>query len=482
MRHIFVFIVFLFSFNVSAEIRNINYVWARHAAAASNCGASVGVKADIQKLASCLGANVRGSGSRQVIKYGAGGSKTSIVSFSGAATSCPLGQFINDNGVCSEPEQDFCQSDKIKGVRQSAQASCVSPLFYNEQCDSAKEQFLSSCTDFKTNDTDPLGKQGNPNPVDPIDPNGGGTGGNTGGNTGSGDSPCILNCGNESDDPTKTFCSSAAAISKVNSNRALCSLRAGSNTFSFVIKGCSESTKRVKTECNIDTPPDPTTTTDPTTTDPTTNPDSTDNKNLLNKLSSLESASTLGLNAIRESTDYGFNELGTVTADGFNLMGDKFDSGFDGLSNKFDSGFDGIGAINKNGFDSLGKKLDGLGEKFDGLIDNFSFKKTDGFEVTDEVRGINVGDLDQLKKDIIEKKKVLSTAIDDGYASLKNSFTLNISSSGNDSDLGFNISRGGKSIAVANPLTTWSKYYNDLGMVIMMLAGMSSVVIVCSKN
>ena len=87
----------------------------------------------------------------------------------------------------------------------------------------------------------------------------------------------------------------------------------------------------------------------------------------------------------------------------------------------------------------------------------------------------------KLRDDTAALEDSLQSVITSNISSLKNVFTVNVTG-GSASDLGFNISRGGKSIAVANPLTTWSKYYGEIGLVIMMLAAMGALVIVCSKN
>jgi len=91
------------------------------------------------------------------------------------------------------------------------------------------------------------------------------------------------------------------------------------------------------------------------------------------------------------------------------------------------------------------------------------------------------GQIDKLRNDTFDLEQSLGNVIDSNIASLKSSFVVNVTGGGT-SDLGFTISKAGHSIAVANPLNNWVKYYNDIGIVVMLLATMSALVIVCSKN
>jgi len=90
-------------------------------------------------------------------------------------------------------------------------------------------------------------------------------------------------------------------------------------------------------------------------------------------------------------------------------------------------------------------------------------------------------ELTKLRTEITDLETLRTTELDSNIQSLKNIFKVNVSG-GSVSDTSFTLNVAGLSIAVPNVLTTWSKYYSDIGMVIMMLAAMSALVIVCSKN
>ncbi|GIC79357.1 hypothetical protein [Moritella sp. F3] len=141
----------------------------------------------------------------------------------------------------------------------------------------------------------------------------------------------------------------------------------------------------------------------------------------------------------------------------------------------------------------LNTALGGLGEKLDDLKPEEPTP-----EPEPEDTGMGKVSLDPVDKTLINslfsaektnelKDKVavldqeLTDGIDFNIKELKKSFTVSVSSTAQ-SDVGFNLSVAGMSIAVPNPLTTWSKYYGEIGVIIMLLASMSALVIVCSKN
>lgn len=139
----------------------------------------------------------------------------------------------------------------------------------------------------------------------------------------------------------------------------------------------------------------------------------------------------------------------------------------------------------------LNTALGGLGEKLDDL-------KLEEPTPEPEDTGMGKVSLDPVDKTLInglfsaektnelkDKAAALDQELTDGIDSnikeLKKSFTVSVSSTAQ-SDVGFNLSVAGMSIAVPNPLTTWSRYYGEIGVIIMLLASMSALVIVCSKN
>ncbi|QUM77785.1 hypothetical protein HWV00_17015 [Moritella sp. 24] len=143
----------------------------------------------------------------------------------------------------------------------------------------------------------------------------------------------------------------------------------------------------------------------------------------------------------------------------------------------------------------LNTSLGGLGNKLDELKPKEPAPEPDPEPEDSGMGKVNIDDVDkslinslfssdkkdELKDEIAALDKALTDGIDSNIKDLKKSFTVSVSSSAQ-SDVGFNISVAGMSIAVPNPLTTWSKYYGEIGVIVMLLASMSALVIVCSKN
>jgi len=137
----------------------------------------------------------------------------------------------------------------------------------------------------------------------------------------------------------------------------------------------------------------------------------------------------------------------------------------------------------------LNTSLGGLGEKLDALKPEEPTPEDSGLgKVTLDpvdktlLNGLfSDSELAKLRTDITDLETLRTTELDSNIQSLKNIFKVNVSG-GAASDVGFTLNIAGQSITVPNPLTTWSKYYSEIGMVIMMLAAMSALVIVCSKN
>jgi len=143
----------------------------------------------------------------------------------------------------------------------------------------------------------------------------------------------------------------------------------------------------------------------------------------------------------------------------------------------------------------LNTSLGGLGNKLDELKPKEPAPEPDPEPEDSGMGKVNIDDVDkslinglfssdkkdELKDEIAALDKALTDGIDSNIKDLKKSFTVSVSSTAQ-SDVGFNISVAGMSIAVPNPLTTWSKYYGEIGVIVMLLASMSALVIVCSKN
>ena len=135
----------------------------------------------------------------------------------------------------------------------------------------------------------------------------------------------------------------------------------------------------------------------------------------------------------------------------------------------------------------LNTSLGGLGEKLDNLKPEEPEDSGMGkvaLEPVDKtlLNGLfSEGELTKLRTEISDLETQRSSEIDSNILALKNTFKVDVSG-GTVSDMSFSLNLAGQSFAVPNPLTTWSKYYSEIGMVIMMLAGMSALVIVCSKN
>jgi len=338
MNRILIFIVFLFSFaaNASGTYVRIGMITSVRPASFAACGIGTNDIVDLHAAAACVGGRASGGGSKFAIYFG---NKRGAYAYR-AGSACPAGESVNENGVCKAPPPPFCESPEVNSVRDSARAACLAPKIFTPECDNEKEQFLSSCVDDVNdlyepfnpfNPYDPNQPYSPTNPYDPSQPydpnnkydprnpdglraqaiadnggftNAGGNGGLSGGGGGNGgagstdgsssgggdDLPCLLNCDDESKDPTKTYCSSAAAVTAVNVNKSYCAMRAGNNTFEFKILSCDENARKVKTDCDINWPdptPDPTPDPDPTpctgdncgggTTDPDPTPCTGDN-------------------------------------------------------------------------------------------------------------------------------------------------------------------------------------------------------------
>ena len=188
------------------------------------------------------------------------------------------------------------------------------------------------------------------------------------------------------------------------------------------------------------------------------------------ELSRIRGLRYLSLNQGVENNDL----LGSIDANtvaGFNSLNDLLRENLDDNFNPPDDNSGNSG----NDFQNVENSLDELN-------DNFDLSKTDGLTIPEQEFAFDDDDLAQLKSDITTSEELLTKTITDGFKVLNDSFSVSVSNDGTSVDLGFNLSIDGHSLNVPNPLVSWSKYYNDIGMVIMMLAAMSAVVIVCSKN